>query len=57
MEQTAALALDSSKMGVWEWHEDKKKGQWSERTFAILGFPIEVEVPIARRLDRAGSSR
>jgi PAS domain S-box-containing protein len=45
MEQTAALALDSGKMGLWQWHEHEKRGQWSERMFAILGFPVEDEGP------------
>jgi len=45
MEQTAALALDSGQMGLWEWHEDEKRGQWSERMFAVLGFPVEDEGP------------
>ncbi len=45
MEQTAVLALESRRMGSWEWNEAEKKVEWSERMFAILGFPVQDAAP------------
>ncbi len=45
MGQTAALALDKGKMGLWEWHEREDRALWSDRAFAILGFPVTDAAP------------
>jgi PAS domain S-box-containing protein len=37
-QETLRLALESAKMGAWEWHPDTGKIYWSDSFFSLLGY-------------------
>ncbi len=43
-QERLSLALDGTKIGIWDWDLTKGRAYWTERTFSILGYEAnEVE--------------
>ena len=45
MEQTAELALDAGRMGIWEWDYASEQMRWSKRMFMLMGIAAQDVVP------------